>query len=100
MRSRRTVMGAACGVALLVAGCGAWMVFGPGRLAAAEAAPDVGSAKPSEGRPPFRVAAQGRVEPAYEKFELAAPPTWPRNNRLVGITKLPVIAHPTQGATS
>ncbi len=71
MRSRRAVMVAACGVALLVAGCGAWMVLGPGRLAAAEAASDVGSAKPSEGRPPFRVAAQGRVEPASEKFELA-----------------------------
>lgn len=30
-----------------------------------------------------------------DRFELAGPPVWPRNNRLVGMTHLPVIARPT-----
>ena len=34
----------------------------------------------------------------FERFELAGRPTWPRNNRLVGMTAFPVIAHAKQGA--
>ena len=34
----------------------------------------------------------------FERFELADQPTWPRNNRLVGMTRFPVIAHPKQEA--
>jgi len=30
-----------------------------------------------------------------DRLELAGPPVWPRNNRLVGVTHLPVIAHLT-----
>lgn len=30
----------------------------------------------------------------FERFEPAGRPTWPRNNRLVGMTQLPLIAHP------
>lgn len=30
----------------------------------------------------------------YDFFELAGQPTWPKNNRLPGITHLPLIAHP------
>ena len=29
------------------------------------------------------------------RFELAGTPTWPRNNRLIGMTHLPVVAHET-----
>jgi cytochrome P450 len=34
----------------------------------------------------------------FDRFELAGQPTWPRNNRLVGMTRFPVIAHLEQGA--
>lgn len=34
----------------------------------------------------------------FDRFELAGRPTWPRNNRLVGMTRFPVIAHPKRGA--
>ena len=30
----------------------------------------------------------------FEWFEPAGPPTWPPNNRLIGITHLPLVAHP------
>lgn len=30
----------------------------------------------------------------FEWFELAGPPTWPPNNRLIGMTHLPLVAHP------
>lgn len=32
----------------------------------------------------------------YDRFELAGQPGWPKNNRLVGLTSLPLIAHPPQ----
>jgi HlyD family secretion protein len=69
MRTRRAVMMAAFGLALLATGSGAWMLLGPSRLTAAEAVPDVGPAKAGAER--AQVAAQGRVEPVSEKFELA-----------------------------
>jgi cytochrome P450 len=34
-----------------------------------------------------------------DRFELAGLPKWPRNNRLVGMTALPVIAQPARGAS-
>ncbi len=69
MRPRRAVMMAAFGMALLAAGSAAWVSLGPSRLTAAEAVPDVGPAKAGAER--TQVAAQGRVEPVSEKFELA-----------------------------
>lgn len=33
----------------------------------------------------------------FDRFELAGRPVWPRNNRLVGMTQFPLIAHPKQG---
>jgi HlyD family secretion protein len=76
MRSRRAVMMAGCGIALLAAGSGAWVLLGPGRLTAAVARADrAGAAAANEDRAPapapFGVAAQGRIEPASEKYELA-----------------------------
>jgi HlyD family secretion protein len=74
MRSRRAVVMAVCGMALLVAGSGAWVLLGSSRLVAEVAPPDRGGpAMASEDRAPapFRVAAQGRVEPVSGKLELA-----------------------------
>jgi cytochrome P450 len=36
----------------------------------------------------------------FASFELAGDPAWPANNRLIGMTRLPVVAHPHQGARS
>ena len=36
----------------------------------------------------------------FASFELAGSPIWPRNNRLVGMTALPVIAHPRKESTT
>ena len=36
----------------------------------------------------------------FGRFELAGDPRWPKNNRLVGMTHLPLIAHPRTGATT
>jgi cytochrome P450 len=36
----------------------------------------------------------------FGSFELDGSPAWPSNNGLIGMTYLPVVAHPTQGAQS
>ena len=34
----------------------------------------------------------------FASFDAAGPPSWPSNNRLIGMTHLPVVAHPHEGA--
>ena len=36
----------------------------------------------------------------FGSFELAGAPAWPSNNRLIGMTRLPVVAHAHPGARS
>jgi len=36
----------------------------------------------------------------FDSFEQAGSPTWPSNNRLIGMTHLPVVAHPIEGGPS
>jgi cytochrome P450 len=36
----------------------------------------------------------------FDRFELAGTPSWPRNNRLVGMTSLPLIVHRRTGPSA